>query len=294
MKSVFEILDERNDTYFGIQPFNIMRNIRVWRQYFALCVIVAAGCWVFFGFDSTWSQMTTIIKYIPDVLFSQMPISEVFAQSRLFYGVGNHFSAPVIYGLFYIALSYHLESIGIYKSENFSITTLLSLSAIGIFEIAYNICYATFQGQPWVITFKYKQLANLIMFMSFSFVGFIGISYMYVCNYKLNFSKLTQLLLVLSIAFWALWIYYPFPITHLAVETAAGTWHSTSLFPQTYYAIDINEFDNIAIGQPFYVNNDLLHLINTTTKIVCAAFMLSLFKYKKVENYTQIESVELA
>jgi len=281
MKSIFQIIDERDDTFLRLQPFNVLSNVSMWRNYFALCVVVSAICWIVFGFDSTWSQLTTLVKAIPEVLAGNMTMLEAKAASQAYYGMGNHFSAPVIYGLLYIALSLHLEKLGIHKSENFSITTLLSLSSIGIFELCWNTGYAIFQHQYWTIAFIPKQIYNLTAFSAFTLLGLVATIYMITGNYKLNFSRDTKILFVLTLSLWVLWIFYPFEAQTLTVETSAGIWTSSQMFPQTYYAVDLHPYDGLALGYPHYVEDNIIHFINTLTKVISTWFTLSLFKFKR-------------
>ncbi len=292
MESVFEKIDGKTRSFLGLNPYAILWNISNWRKYFAFCVVVASIAWVVFGFDSCWSQMKPIIEYFSKTFLSNpiselkngIPFSELWEQSKEFYGIGNHFSAPVIYGLSFIVLSFHLEKIGITKSLNFCATTGLSLASIGIFELMWNSFYAFFHGQIWVITFQWKQVTNLVSFLIFTLIGALILLYLALEGYTPNLSKTTLSLFVLTIICWGFWVFYPYQVGHITVDTSVGPWTNSNKFPQTYYCVDIDPTDNIAIGTPNYVENDLIHFVNTFTKVVQTGFFLSLFMLKEVEK----------
>jgi len=64
------------------------------------------------------------------------------------------------------------------------------------------------------------------------------------------------------------------------VETSVGIWENTCKFPQTYYAIDVIPNDKIALGVPHHVEDDVIHLVNTLTKIVHTLATLSICMVK--------------
>jgi len=292
MESVFEKIDRQKKSFLGITPAAIMWNVSNWRKYFAFCVVVASICWILFGFDSTWSQTKPFIDYFTTIFIKNpfhelrngIPLAELWADSRTYYGIGNHFSAPVIYGLSFIVLSLYLEKVGIIKSLNFCSTTGLSLMSIGIFELMWNSCYAIFHGQTWVITFKWKQVTNLVSFIAFVMIGLLCFMYLYLEGYKPNFSKISLILLLLTAACWGIWINYPLPVDHITVATTAGPWTNSDKFPQTYYAVDVAPDDDIAIGEPHYVQNDTIHFVNTFTKIVQTMLVLNICMVKRMEE----------
>ena len=256
---------------FGFDLFGWLRNVRMWRRYFLFCVVVCSVCWAIFGWDSTWGQLKPFIEWL---LNPSKPLSEVWAESRRYYGIGNHFSAPVIYGTAWILLSLYFEGRGIKRSANFILTSALSLMNIGIFEWLWNSCYAYFQHQPWVITFAWKQVTNLYNFTAFIIVGVLAILTLYLDGYKPRLDKWTLVLTLIALGFWILWIYYPFPVQQISAETSTGTWTSNRLFPQTMYAVDLDPTDGVAIGHPYYVSNDLLHGVNVFAKIFTSAAIL--------------------
>lgn len=265
---------------FGFDLFGWLRNVRMWRRYIFACVLACVACWLFFGWDSTWGQLKPIGEWL---LNPSKPFSAALAESRRFYGIGNHFSAPVIYGTAWILLSLYLEGRGFKRSANFLLTTSLSLMNIGIFEWLWNSLYAYFQRQPWVVTFAWKQVTNLAHFTAFTIVGVLSLLYLASLGYRPRLDRYTFTFTFLAFLTWLLWIYYPFPTQQLTVQTATGVWTSSRLFPQTMYAIDLDPTDGVAIGHPFHVPNDLLHGVNTLAKIFTSAAILCFCMVKEAE-----------
>jgi hypothetical protein len=284
--------------FLGFYPGGIIWNVKMWRYYLSFCVIVATIVWMFFGFDSTWSQTKPFLDYFAGPFFVDMvtqPIQTVqslpntiwhlYLDSRYYYGMGNHFSAPVIYGSAFLSLSLYFEDkLGWVKSHNFCTTTALSLMNIGLFEWFWNLNYAFWQGQWWTVTFKWKQVTNLIMFTIFIVIGILTILYEIPDGYRLNTSTRTKFLFLLTGIMIIFWVFYPLPVDDLTIETSTGTWSNTNRFPQTFYAVDVDPTDDIAIGVPNYVENDIIHFINTFTKITFTWSFLSLVKFKRVEK----------
>jgi len=190
--------------------------------------------------------------------------------------MGNHFSAPVIYGVAFILLSIYLEGKGIKKSLNFFSTSALSLMSIGVYEWMWNLSYAVFQNQWWSVSFNWKQGGNTICFTLFIVIGILTMIYLHLEGYRFNFGVRTLSFLTISLLLWGVWINYPLPTQKLSVQTTAGLWTSSSQFPQTYYAVDVDPLDRIAIGDPFWVENNILHLLNLSTKIMMTLTILSM------------------
>jgi len=280
-KDIFMLLDSVPLRFGSIDLLGFLRNVHGWRRYFLFCVVACSVCWLVFGFDSTWSQLLPFVDNLPLLLTGKVSLEQVWKESQKYYGTGNHFSAPVIYGSAWILLSIYLEKIGIRKSKNFILTSALSLANIGVFEWIYNLLYANLQHQPWTITFAWKQVTNLTSFTLYTFVGSLALLYLYTEGYKPNTNRTTKILFTSALFFILLWVFFPFPTETLTVETTVGTWTSSNLFPQTMYAVDLDPTDGLAVGKPFHVNNDLLHFVNLMAKICFTAFFLSLCMVKK-------------
>ncbi len=299
-ESVFERIDGMTGNFYGFSLSAILWNVTNWRKYFGFCAFVGGVAWAVFGFDSTWSQAKPYIEYFSSVFISNpigalragIPFDQLWQESRRFYGVGNHFSAPVIYGLAFVVLSFYLENqlgtsffmekkLGIRKSLNFCVSTALSLMSVGVFELMWNSFYALFHGQVWVVTFQWKQLTNLVAFIGFVTIGVLVFVYLALEGYRPNLGRRSKVLLLLTVLCWGFWINYPFAVGRLTVDTSVGPWMNGDMFPQTYYAVDIQPDDNVAIGVPNWVQDDLVHFVNTFTKVVQTLFVLSVSMVRK-------------
>ncbi len=247
----------------------------MWRKYFAVCVVASLFFWVFFGFDSVWAQLEPLINGMVPLILGKTTLSTVLEETRVMYGLGNHFSAPVIYGTAFVVLSIHFERKGIVKSLNFFCSTALSLMNIGVFELIWNPLFAYYQNQVWVITFKWLQLGNLLFFSLFIIFGLLSLVYLWPDGYRPNISRRTLIFLVLSISIWTFWINYPFQTETIYVETTAGTWSNTQKFPQTYYVIDMDPLDDYAMGLPHHADNNGVHLVNLLAKVFTTLTLLS-------------------
>jgi hypothetical protein len=113
------------------------------------------------------------------------------------------------------------------------------------------------------------------MFFFFVIIGTISLIYLYSLHFKPNFNKITKFLLLASAATYCLWVFYPFQTTPLTVQTTTEAWTSTQFFPQTMYAVDVDPTDGVAIGEPIYVQNNLLHLVNILNKVFVSLTILS-------------------
>lgn len=284
MKTVFEKIDAQKRSFLGFNPVAVLWNVTNWRKYFAFCAICGAVAWAVFGFDSTWSMLKPFGDNLVQLLTGKISLRSVWELSRAYYGMGNHFSAPVIYGIAFVTLSFHLEKVGITKSLNFCSTTALSLMSVGAFELIWNSCYAHFHGQTWVVAFKWKQVTNLCSFIAFTFIGLLVFLYLAIDGYRPNLSKTSLILFILTVGCWVFWINYPLPVGHITVETTAGPWTNSNMFPQTYYCVDVRPDDNIAIGVPNHVEDNMVHFVNTLTKIVQTIFVLNICRVKRTEG----------
>jgi hypothetical protein len=78
-----------------------------------------------------------------------------------------------------------------------------------------------------------------------------------------------------------LWIFYPWPVQLLTVQLENGQiWHSSRLFPQTLYTVELTPGDGINAGVWFWIQNDLIHAVNTGVKAIWAATVFLLFRVK--------------
>lgn len=282
MESVFERIDRQTQTIGGFTPFAVIWNVRGWRRYFTFCVLSSLAAWIVLGFDSTWSMTLPFIENWYQLITGQVGFWALWAESQKYYGVGNHWSAPVIYGSLWVLTSKYYERQGVVKSMNFCVTTALSLASIGTFELIWNSFYAFYQNQPWTITYMPKQEANLSSFISFVLVGILVCIYLYMDGYKPRIDRRLTVLLLVTVSIWALWINYPLPVGDLEVQLDDGsTWTNSPRFPQTFYAIDMYPGDGVAVGEPYHVNDDMVHLVNTFTKIISTATLGYFLAFKR-------------
>jgi len=274
---VFDKIDSVNCQVLGFNPVGALQNVRVWRRYIFVLTVTSALCWMVLGWESTWNQAFTYVKSVPWLLMGQTSFIEVHNQASTFYGLGQHLSTPFIYGVCFLLLSLHLEKHRIVRSMNFFFSTALSVFSVGVYEIIYNVLYSNLQNQPWTFTFAGKQGLNLAVFTFFIVVGCVALVYLYSLKFKLNFSRVTLLLLVLSVVTYGCWVFFPFPIDSFTVQTTAGPWTNTALFPQTMYAVNLDPMAgcSAAIGTPYFVENNLLHLVNVLNKLFVSLTVLS-------------------
>ena len=175
----FKLMVRGHDLFPPINEPKIIRNRIAW------LVVISAILWMAWGFDSTWEMATPItnrlltdpVGLITSVLDpSGVAYQKMLTEMASVYGVGDHWSAPVIYGLCFIGLSVYLERVGVVKSLNFFASTALSLGNIGVFELVWNRLYSLLQGQWWTFSFTIpQQIRNLCFFIVFVVLGAFSI-----------------------------------------------------------------------------------------------------------------------
>ena len=284
METIFNKIDNFNFTFLGFNPIGALKNIGVWRKYVLILLSFAGISGIIFGWESTWMQPFTYIKNIPLLLTGQTTLQILGEQSIQHYGLGQHLSTAVIYGFCFILLSIHLEKIGVRKSLNFAATVALSFMSVGIYEIIYNVLYSNLQSQPWTFSLQWQQGLNIVMFFFFTATGMICLLYFKSLNFKLNFSMFTRFLILMSFLTYSVWVFYPLQAQTITMGTTAGIWTSSKLFPQTMYAVDTNPLDNRAIGDPVFVENNLLHLVNILNKVFVSFAILNIVRIKRKDE----------
>ena len=284
MDSLFTKIDSYNKSYFGFDPIGAVRNIHMWRRYLALLVLASAIGWIALGWESTWNQVSMFFQYLPGILIGQTSLATFSLKVSQYYGIGQHLSTAVIYGICFILLSVYLEKINITKSLNFFLSASLSFMSIGIYEITYNILYSQLQHQAWTFSFTGKQGLNLTVFTGFILIGVISLAYLYTLHYRPHIGKLTLILIGASTLTYILWVFYPFSLTNLTIQTSTGLWTSTHLFPQTMYAVNLTPLAHNGNGVAYYVANNLLHLVNITNKVFVSLTVLSLSMIRRKQK----------
>lgn len=271
---MFTKLDNSKFNIAGFSPINIFTNIRMWRHYIAFLTLLSLELWVGFGWEATWSQVGMYLQFLPSLLLGQISLGQVHASALGYYGLGQHLSSAVIYGAVFLLLSFHFEKYNIKKSMNFALSTLLTLFSVGLYEVIYNVLYSQLQSQYWAFSFVSKQGLNMWCFVAFIGLGAVSFVYLYALNFKPNFSKCTMLFLAGSIVTYLLWVFYP-----VSTSLTVGSWTSGALFPQTMYAV--GPVDGVMQGVPYFVENNMLHLVNLLNKVFMALSVLNLCRIKR-------------
>jgi hypothetical protein len=247
--------------------------------------VISLLAWIVFGFDSTPMQFLNVFysnnsaSLIPSLLSGKIPtLDSLWTIYNSTYGKEMHWSAFVIYGFMYWALSKHFLKMGIKGSKNVAYSSSLMFLAIAFFEFYWMGSFAYFQNQPWVVTFMMPQLRILLQNIGFLTVGVLGVLYMWADSYvpgskrrvyKFNWNILSVALVVLCVVVALVWWFYPWHVDSLNVPLANGeVWTNTRCFPQTLYTIDVNPLDSVNAGVQFWVGNDLIHAWNTMVKVI--------------------------
>ncbi len=255
----------------------------------------ATLAWVLMGFDSGYGQIEYAVYAAKDYLLKPssyllVPGAPTFWESVLAgwnwaYGKTMHWSAFTIYGLLYWATSWHLEKeLGFTKTKNSAYALAFTLLNIGIFEWAWMYGYALCHDQWWSVTWKMPQLRIIIQNVGFTFVGLSTLSLFWLQSlvhdeegeisarlYNFRPSRTLLAISLITVASAVLWVYYPFDVK--SVETyieGYGPWQNSNLFPQTLYTVDTNLLDNVNAGEWFYVEDNLVHFMNTGVKALLA------------------------
>jgi len=291
----FDKLDNFHLTFKGYDLGNIF-NPYGWRIYVLFLVTASGLAWIFFGFDSCFDQLEWGGRYFLSFLGGTHSFSDVLNIMQYRYGIATHFSAAVIYGLMFYAISQYYEKVGIKRSLNLFMSAILTVFAVSIFEFSWNITYAFTQNQPWTITFRYKQSQILTQNLTFFIAGILFILFILATpgmtrfyykkhnkifdSYRFRINKKFEFLVLLSVGLWFLWFYYPLPTRQISVPLeTGGEWFSSSNFPQTMYTVDLDPTDNVAIGEPYFVEDNIIHTVNTVIKIIWA---YTIFYFGKV------------
>lgn len=306
-------------------------NLNIFQKYKRLqksalgIAVICLTAWIIFGFDSTPLQFIHVILELPSVISGAQPFSYLGEVYTSYYGKEMHYSAFVIYGLMYWALSRHFEKeTNFTMSKNVCFSCALMFLAVAIFEFYWIYSFAYFQNQWWVATWKMPQLRILLQNVIFLFVGAIGVFYLWADSYEIDektgrvesWSKRlftfrwdwkTFILVLLALFFLISWWYYPFPVKQISVNLSTGEivefdkyfdsvrlesndviWTNSRNFPNTLYTIDLNPDDNMNAGVWFYVQDDLVHAWNTIAKIFLS---LAIFNIGRVKCIGRIKKI---
>lgn len=250
--------------------FNIIKESASIRRIVFVMALVFALVWLIMGFDSGVGQINFPLVYVFGQVVKFQPIdwSEAIRLYHWAYGKYMHWSVFTIYGLAFWFLSRYYEKMGIKGSQNFAYSFSTVLFSIGIFEWFWMISYYVFQGQPWILKFEWPQSRLLFQNLALTFIGLLSFFQIYAeTKFKPRLDGLTTWLIMLALASCFLWIYYPFTVTPLSVKTTTGTWVNSNLFPQTVYTIDTDPLDLVNAGEQFFLEDNMIHLVNTIAKV---------------------------
>ena len=281
----FNKIDNLNFTLKGYNLTSLFRPDG-WRKY-ALFLVVASGLgWIFFGYDGCYDQIEMFGKTLPLIFAGTSTWTEAFSLMETRYGIGTHFSAGVIYGLLFYAISKYYEKIDIKGSLNLTFSILLTVFSISIFEFSWMASYYWAQQQFWVLIPLTKQASILYQNLLFLTGGVFLILFVVGSPYRFRINKKLGVLILLSIGLWGFWYFYPISSTQLVVDANTenswysdnyntvgwqnNLWYSYPNFPQTMYTTDLNPQDVKGVGAPFFVEDNMVHTVNTVMKIVWA------------------------
>jgi len=247
------------------------------------------------GFDSGAGQINYPLQYIIGQIsrFKPVDLGEAVRLYHWAYGKYLHWSVFPIYGLcFYFLSKYYADKLDVHGTQNFCYSLGFTLFSIGIFEYFWMASFYIFQDQPWILTFSWPQSRLLLQNFGLTFVGIWCILQIHFEEpYKfVSTSFLFNLAGFIAVFFCALWIFYPWSVTSLTVETTTGLWSNNFRFPQTVYTVDLDPLDSVNAGTQFYIENNLIHLVNILAKVfvtLTVMFFGCIIKKEEKERYAR-------
>ena len=279
----YDYADELSIKFRGYE-LNFLADDARLRRTMLIFAALTGILWALMGFDSTWGQIQRAAEsFLSQIIFERrLEFIEVAYWYGTEYGKNMHLSAFTIYSLCFYGLSkYYSEELSLTGSRNFVLSFGITFLSIGAFELAWQYLYALGQDQWWVVTWAWPQLRILVQCLIFTVSGVMVL--LMVClrdrhhpentghfpaNYGLNLDARTAFIAASTLVIFALWYYYPLPVTNLTVERiGAPTWTNTARFPQTLYTVETNVLDSVNAGDQFYVPDDLIHGLNTLAKV---------------------------
>ncbi len=270
---------------FQLFQLNLFRDDTKLRKAIFPLIIAACALWIAQGWDSSVEQIEYFLLYLPSFLLGKITWSQLSFYYFDSYGKFVHYSAFVIYMLFFIGISKYLrDKLDVVNSQNIIASVSFVALSVGLFEYWWMLSYFFLQHQFWIINFGWPQARILYQNLLMIFVGLlflIGIDWKV---YKLNLEWKTWVLLDITFGFMLLWWLYGtiLPVQSLSVYVIGfGTWTSSKLFPQTVYTIDVDVTDNVFAGVQYYVANDILHGVNILCKVFMTLTLYSILKLKK-------------
>jgi hypothetical protein len=293
-KDPFGSVDRLNLTWRGYD-FNILHDDKGMRKVAFGFAAFCLALWALMGFDSSPLQLVYVLYHLPGLISGQISWSSLSGIYNYYYGKEMHFSAFVIYVFLFWALSRNWARVGVVKTKNMIYSFAAMFLAVGLFEFFWMYSFGIFQNQPWVYTWRWPQFRILFQDLCLALVGGLAAFYMWVDSYVIQNHKITGRLWIFPWKSWKLWlviglgaasavfwIYYPFPVQQFYVVLKNGQlWHSSKLFPQTLYTINLNPGGPVNAGVWYYFRNDAVHATNTAVKFLWALATYLFFKVKR-------------
>ena len=288
-------VDQLSLTFKG-NNFNFFQKYKRIQKTAAYGSLICLVAWILFGFDSTPLQFIHVFyEGVPAWISGSASLQDLGAIYSQYYGREMHYSAFVIYfGLFY-ALSRSWEKAGVTKSKNLVFSFAAMFLSIAVFEWFWILGFSHFQNQPWVATWRFPQMKILLQNLAFTVAG--GLAVLYMLTERWHWDGRIQLgrayyfdlkswkpwaLVGLSLAAALFWIYYPGHVQQLSVPLESGEiWISSRLFPQTLYTVDLDPGDAVNAGVWFWIENDVIHAVNTGVKALWAITTFYIFRVRK-------------
>ena len=278
----------------NLNLFQKYKRIQKTAAYGALVCLVT---WIIFGFDSTPLQFIHVLyEGVPAWFSGSASLQDLGGIYSLYYGKEMHYSAFVIYfGLFY-ALSRSWEKAGVTESLNLAFSFAGMFLSIAVFEWFWILSFSHFQNQPWISTWSFPQMKILLQNLVLAIVGVLSVLYMLTERwYWKGREQLGRayyfclkdwkpwVLVGLSVVAALFWIYYPWYVEQISVPLENGEiWQSSRLFPQTLYTVDLDPSDGVNAGVWFWIENDVIHAVNTGVKALWALTTFYIFRVTKV------------
>ena len=305
--------DFSQDPYAYVDQLNISfkgNNLNLFQKYKKIQKIAIAfsgvclATWILLGFDSTPLQFVHVLyEGVPAWIMGSASLQELGAIYSEYYGKEMHYSAFVIYFALFYGLSRAWEKGGVTKSKNLIFSSATMLLSVAVFEWFWILSFSHFQNQPWIATWRFPQMKILLQNLVFTVAGALAVLYM--LTERWHWDGRIQLgrayyfdlkswkpwaLVGLSFAAALFWIYYPGYVEQISVPLENGEiWQSSKLFPQTLYTIDLDPADGINAGEWFWIENDVIHAVNTGVKALWALTTFYIFKVKRIQGENKFE-----
>lgn len=316
-RNPFKFVDNLSLDVKGYE-LNLLRDDKGLRKSVLIFAFLSGFIWLIAGWDSSASQVELFVEGFVKQLFLDRKLDwgklvEIYNND---YGKGIHWSAFIIYGLLFYGLSrFYWKKYNIRNSLNVTIAFGFTLFSVAIFEYFWHWSFRWFQSQAWVLEWGWPQFrvlfqtriwlfASLFMIIilhlkhgkHYRFINWRNTQYYLniqtnMPQFRLNFNIMTYVLIGLTFTSVYVWWFYGdfFPVEQITVEVIGGPdWTNNIYFPQTVYTIETDLTDNLNAGDQFFVENNLLHGINTLVKIFFTLTIYNIGRIRKISDYIEV------